>query len=193
MSLLYIFIAIWVSVNGITSPFDDVLSFFMWAAVLVPVIACIFILLNCGDDDRKIEPQHSIERRYSHDWRRHLVLLLYAVPRSVSLRQLLTTKSKSERKIVMSRNELITKIETLQSLEALIEETKAEAETVRNSIKAEMEAANTEELSAGGYIVRWTSVLTTRFDTKTFKEKCGEEVYKAFTKQVSSRRFSISA
>jgi hypothetical protein len=44
-----------------------------------------------------------------------------------------------------------------------------------------------------GYIVRWTSVLTTRFDTKTFKEKFGEEVYKAFTKQVSSRRFSISA
>ena len=91
----------------------------------------------------------------------------------------------------MSRNELIAKIETLQTLEALIEETKAEA--VRNSIKAEMEAANTEELSAGGYIVRWTSVLTTRFDTKTFKEKFGEEVYKAFTKQVSSRRFSISA
>ena len=70
---------------------------------------------------------------------------------------------------------------------------KAEAETVRNSIKAEMEAVNTEELSAGGYIVRWTSVLTTRFDTKCFKEKFGEEVYKAFTKQVSSRRFSISA
>ena len=70
---------------------------------------------------------------------------------------------------------------------------KAEAETVRNSIKAEMEAADTEELSAGGYIVRWTSVLSTRFDTKSFKEKFGEDVYKAFTKQVSSRRFSISA
>ena len=56
-----------------------------------------------------------------------------------------------------------------------------------------MEAADTEEVSAGGYIVRWTSVLTTRFDTKRFKEKFGEEVYKAFTKQVSSRRFSISA
>ena len=52
MSLLYIFIAIWVSVNGISSPFDDALSFFMWAAVLVPVIACIFILLNCGDEGR---------------------------------------------------------------------------------------------------------------------------------------------
>ena len=52
MLLLYIFIAIWVSVNGITSPFDDVLSFFMWAAVLVPVIAGISLLLH-GDDDRK--------------------------------------------------------------------------------------------------------------------------------------------
>ena len=89
----------------------------------------------------------------------------------------------------MSRNELIAKIETLQTLESLIAETKAEAEAVRNSIKAEMEAANAEELSAGGYIVRWTSVLS---DTKSFKEKFGEEVYKAFTKQVSSRRFSIS-
>jgi len=141
----------------------------------------------------KIEPQHSTEGRCHYDWRRHLVLLLHAVPHSVSLRQLLTAKSKSERKIIMSRNELITKIETLQSLEALIEETKAKAENVRNSIKAEMEAADIEELSAGGYIVRWTSVLSTRFDTKFFKEKFGEEVYKAFTKQVSSRRFSISA
>ncbi len=52
MSLLYFFIAIWVSVNGITSPFDDALSFFMWAAVLVPVIAGISLLLH-GDDDQK--------------------------------------------------------------------------------------------------------------------------------------------
>lgn len=52
MSLLYIFIAVWVSVNGITNPFDDALSFFMWAAVLVPVIAAIFFLLH-SDDDRK--------------------------------------------------------------------------------------------------------------------------------------------
>ena len=52
MSLLYFFIAIWVSVNGISSPFDDALSFFMWAAVLVPVIAGISLLFH-GDDDQK--------------------------------------------------------------------------------------------------------------------------------------------
>ena len=50
MSLLYIFIAVWVSVNGISSPFDDALSFFMWAAVLVPVIAGISLLLHSDDD-----------------------------------------------------------------------------------------------------------------------------------------------
>jgi len=66
-----------------------------------------------------------------------------------------STKSKSERKIVMSRNELIAKIETLQTLEALIEETKAEAETVRNSIKAEMEATNTDQTQTVTAPVVW--------------------------------------
>ena len=63
----------------------------------------------------------------------------------------------------MTRNELIAQIETLRNLETLIEEAKREAETVRDSIKAEMEAVETEELSAGGYIVRWTSVKSCLF------------------------------
>ena len=52
MALIYVFILIWVSVNGITSPFNDIGSFFMWAAVLVPVLAGILFLL-LGDNDRK--------------------------------------------------------------------------------------------------------------------------------------------
>ena len=44
---------------------------------------------------------------------------------------------------------------------------------------------------AGQYIVRWTSVLSNRFDTTGFKKVYGD-LYKAFTKQTSSRRFSIS-
>ena len=93
----------------------------------------------------------------------------------------------------MSRNELIAKIEALNEWERLMEEAKTEADTIRDSIKSEMEERGVEELQAGSYIVRWTSVLTARFDTKSFKEKFGEDVYKAFTKQVTSRRFSISA
>ena len=55
-----------------------------------------------------------------------------------------------------------------------------------------MLARDTEEISAGQYIVRWTSVLSQRFDSTAIK-KVMPDVYKAYTKQVSSRRFTISA
>ena len=57
----------------------------------------------------------------------------------------------------MSKNELVAKIEALNEWEAVIEEAKAEAEAIRDSIKAEMMERDTEELAAGKYIVRWTS------------------------------------
>lgn len=91
----------------------------------------------------------------------------------------------------MSTIEITSKIETLKDLESLIEEAKAEAEALRDEIKSEMLNRNTEELEAGQYIVRWTSVLTQRFDTTAFK-KVMPEVYKEYTKQISSRRFSIA-
>jgi len=90
----------------------------------------------------------------------------------------------------MSNIEITGKIEALKDLESLIEEAKAEAEALRDEIKSEMLNRNTEELEAGQYIVRWTSVLTQRFDTTAFK-KVMPEVYKEYTKQISSRRFSI--
>ena len=91
----------------------------------------------------------------------------------------------------MSTVEITSKIESLKDLETLIEEAKAEAEALRDEIKAEMLSRNTEEMEAGQYIIRWTSVLTQRFDTTAFK-KVMPEVYKEYTKQVSSRRFSIA-
>ena len=92
----------------------------------------------------------------------------------------------------MSKIELLAKIELLNKYEAMMEELKAEADTIRNTIKAEMEAREVEELTAGQYIVRYTAILSNRFDSTAFK-KVMPEVYKAYTKQVSSRRFSISA
>ena len=92
----------------------------------------------------------------------------------------------------MSTTEITSKIEALQELEALIEEAKAEADSLRDEIKAEMLKRDTEELTAGQFIVRWTSVLSNRFDYTAFK-KVMPDVYKAYTKQVASRRFSISA
>ena len=91
----------------------------------------------------------------------------------------------------MSTNDLVMKVEKLKELEELLEEVKTAAESVRDEIKQEMMAQDTEELAAGQYIIRWTSVLSNRFDTTAFK-KVMPEVYKAYTKQVASRRFTIA-
>lgn len=91
----------------------------------------------------------------------------------------------------MSTKEMVLKVEKLKELEELLEEVKAEAESVRDEIKQEMMAQDTEELEAGQYIIRWTSVLSNRFDTTAFK-KVIPDVYKAYTKQVASRRFTIA-
>ena len=91
----------------------------------------------------------------------------------------------------MSINEMEKKIETLREWEELLEEAKAQVETLKDEIKAEMLSRNTEEMTAGRYICRWTSVLSNRFDTTTFKKEHAE-MYKQYTKQTSSRRFSVA-
>ena len=90
----------------------------------------------------------------------------------------------------MSTIEITSKIEALKELEALIEEARSEAEALRDEIKAEMLNRNTEEMEVGQYTVRWTSVLSQRFDSTAFK-KVMPDIYKSFTKQTASRRFSI--
>ena len=91
----------------------------------------------------------------------------------------------------MSKNELIARIEALNEWEAIIEEAQAQADAIRNSIKEELADRGVEELIAGNYIVRYTSVLSNRFDSTAFK-KVMPELYKAYTKQTASRRFTIS-
>ena len=91
----------------------------------------------------------------------------------------------------MSQNEMITKIEQLKEWESILEEAQAEVEAIRDCIKAQMLNQGTEELQIGAYIVRWTSVLSNRFDSTAFKKEYAE-LYKNFTKQVASKRFTIA-
>lgn len=91
----------------------------------------------------------------------------------------------------MIANEMEMKIAKLQEWEQLLEEAKAEVESLKDEIKAEMLTRNAEEMTAGRYIVRWTSVLSNRFDTTTFKREHAE-MYKQYIKQTASRRFSVA-
>lgn len=90
----------------------------------------------------------------------------------------------------MSTVELSTIIEKLKEWEAIQAEAAAEVEALKDQIKAEMNSRGVEELEAGQYIARFTTVLSNRFDTTVFKREHAE-MYKQYTKQTTSRRFSI--
>lgn len=91
----------------------------------------------------------------------------------------------------MSSIEIIGKIEALKEYEALAAEAAAEIEALKDAIKREMDSRGVEELEAGQYIARFTTVLSNRFDTTCFKREHAE-MYKQYTKQTTSRRFSIA-
>ena len=86
---------------------------------------------------------------------------------------------------------MVAMIETMNNYDELAAKAKAKADAIREALKEEMVARGVEELAAGAYIVRFTSVISNRFDSTTFK-RLYADLYRDFTKQVSSRRFSVS-
>lgn len=89
----------------------------------------------------------------------------------------------------MSNTELTSKIKELRELQSLIEEAQAEAEAIRDLLKAHM--GEQEELRAGEYKVTWKAVTSSRLDTAALK-KALPDVAQAFTKQTTTRRFVVA-
>ena len=89
----------------------------------------------------------------------------------------------------MSTTEITSKIKELRDLQALIEEAQAEAETIKDTIKAQM--GDCEELRAGEYKITWKPVESSRIDTAALK-KAMPQIAEAFTKTTTTRRFCIA-
>ena len=89
----------------------------------------------------------------------------------------------------MSTNELTEKIRTLRELQALIEEAQAEAEGIKDAIKAHMGAS--EELRAGEYKVTWKPVTASRLDAAALRAAL-PEVAARFTRTSMTRRFTVA-
>lgn len=88
-------------------------------------------------------------------------------------------------------NEIITaKINELKELEEMAAELKTEIESIKDELKAVLAEQEVEELVVGSNIIRYTTVLTQRFDTTQLKKKL-PEIYTAYLKQTTSKRFSI--
>lgn len=89
----------------------------------------------------------------------------------------------------MSMNELETKCRELRQLQALIEEAQAEAEAIKDAIKAHM--GDSETAYVGGYKIIWKAVTSSRIDT-TAMRKAMPDVAQAFTKETTTRRFIVA-
>lgn len=89
----------------------------------------------------------------------------------------------------MSINEMEIKIRELRQLQALIEEAQAEAEAIKDSIKAAM--GSQEALQAGEYKVTWKPVTSSRLDAAALR-KALPDVAERFTKETTVRRFTVA-
>ena len=89
----------------------------------------------------------------------------------------------------MSINEMEAKARELRQLQALIEEAQAEAEALKDAIKAAM--GNSESIQAGEYKITWKAVTSSRIDTAALK-KALPDVAERFTKETTVRRFTVA-
>ena len=89
----------------------------------------------------------------------------------------------------MSINEIEAKCRELRQLQTLIEEAQAEAEAIRDAIKAAM--GESEAVQAGEYKITWKPVKTARIDTTALK-KALPDVAQAFTRETTTRRFCVA-
>ena len=89
----------------------------------------------------------------------------------------------------MSINEIEAKARELRQLQALIEEAQAEAEAIKDAIKAAM--GDSDSIQAGEYKITWKPVTSSRIDTTALK-KALPDVAERFTKETTSRRFCVA-
>ena len=91
----------------------------------------------------------------------------------------------------MSQNEITAKVMQIKELMQLIEEATAEADVLKDEIKAHMNAMNAEELTAGVFTVRYKPVKTSRFDSAAFR-KTHADLYEQYNRTTETRRFTIA-
>ena len=89
----------------------------------------------------------------------------------------------------MSTHDLESKCRELRQLQALIDEATAEADAIRDTIKAAM--GDSESIQAGEYKVTWKPVTSSRLDAAALR-KALPDVAEQFTRTTTVRRFVVA-
>ena len=91
----------------------------------------------------------------------------------------------------MTKVDLLAKVKELKELKAMVKEIEATMGVLETEIKDEMDTLNIPELFLTPYTVRYTPVVSNKFDSSAFKRD-HKDLYDEYTKPVESRRFSIN-
>ena len=91
----------------------------------------------------------------------------------------------------MSTTNINERVKELKELQRMSDELNAEIEAIKDELKAEMTARNTDEILTSEYKLRYKEVSSSRFDTTSFKNKY-VDLYNQFVKVTTSKRFTIA-
>ena len=91
----------------------------------------------------------------------------------------------------MTERMITNRIRKLKGLEAQQKAIEQQIADLQAEIKADMEKKNLQEQKVGGYTVRFTTVVSNRFDGKSFKND-HSKLYAKYMRSMESRRFSIA-
>ena len=91
----------------------------------------------------------------------------------------------------MSMNELNAQARMYFDIQQQIAELEAQAEAIKDTMKAVMTEHAVEELNGIGWRATWHNTTSSRFDSSAFK-KAHADLYSAFCKPVSGTRFTLN-
>ncbi len=91
----------------------------------------------------------------------------------------------------MTNKMIDNRVKKLKSLNEQIKALEDQAAALRAELTAEIESRDAEEITTDNFLVRWTKVITNRFDSKALKAEM-PTTYKMFVRPTESRRFSIA-
>lgn len=84
------------------------------------------------------------------------------------------------------------RVRKLQELEQMKKELDKQIEALKDEIKEDMDSKGLEEQKVGDYMVRFITVVTSRFDSSRLK-KDNADLYSRYLKETSCRRFTVTA
>ena len=91
----------------------------------------------------------------------------------------------------MSTKELDVKVNALRELQTTIEQMQAEAEAIKDAIKAEMVSRGKETLTGTGWKASWKVIESSRLDGKALKAEL-PEIAARYTITTRASRFTVN-